>query len=79
MVVAGGSAVSKRTARLVIPPVTRHYALQPNGKATQEISLQIPRQTGDYSLVAEYGEGDDRVQCIRDFVVGKPPRWAGKP
>ena len=76
MVVAGGPAVSKKSARVIVPPVSAQCSAEPGQQVRCEVAISLPSQQGDYSLVAEYGEGDDNVQSVRDFVVGKRPRWS---
>ena len=75
MIVPGGPAISKRHAQALGPVVTKSCQVKSMGKITATFDVAIPRQTGDYSLIAEYGDGPDRVLCLRDFVVGKNPRW----
>ena len=74
-IVSGGPAVTKKTDVGLFPAVTRTYHVQADGKTTQNVLITIPEETGDYTLVAEYGQGADRVQCVRDFMVGKVPPW----
>jgi hypothetical protein len=76
MIVQGGPALSKKDASAIVPAVSRSITLKPGEASTQPMTIQMPTQTGDYTLVAEYGAGPDRVQCVRDFVVGKQPHWA---
>jgi len=73
--VEGGPAVTKKEARAVGAPVTQSFKVRPMEKITHELPIQVPAETGDYTLVAGYGQGAGRVQSIRDFSVGQNPRW----
>jgi hypothetical protein len=46
-----------------------------HGLTTITLNIQAPAATGDYTWVAELGAGDERVQSVRDFCVGKRPHW----
>jgi len=74
-VVAGGPSITKKDARIIVPDTTAQFTVPPFTKIVQKLQIQVPQVTGDYTLVAEYGAPADRVQSIRDFVVGKKPRW----